>query len=236
MITRSGVAPQAPALSSRAIRPNSGAGADDERGIFGVSSHGRCGTSIALSPAGAEHFSDLEEDAMTTTRRRRTAALRVGFCMLVALTALGAMAVTIHASAVRATHATRPPMTPPPPASISDVDSALSRGDVSGAVAAWHSAYVSALSSRRWERLIEAGDAWLRIERVSGAPAMGAAKARELYLSALFRARQDGSAEGVRRAAAAFDALGDHEVAANAARMAKALEAHQLADNSVPVF
>jgi hypothetical protein len=156
--------------------------------------------------------------------------------MLVALIALGAMAVTLHASAVRATHMMRPSITPPPPASIVDVDSALARGDVSGAVAAWHSAYVSALSSRRWERLIEAGDAWLRIERVSGAPAMGAAKARELYLSALFRARHDGSAEGVRRAAAAFDALGDHEVAANATRMAKALEAKQLADNSVPVF
>ena len=172
---------------------------------------------------------------MSKNRHGHTAALRLGFGILVALIVIGAMAVTIHASAVRATHATRPPMTPPA-ASISDVDSALSRGDVSGAVAAWHTAYVSALSSRRWERLIEAGDAWLRIERVSGAPAMGAAKARELYLSALFRARQDGSAEGVRRASAAFDALGDHEVAANATRMAKALEAQHLADNSVPVF
>jgi len=66
---------------------------------------------------------------------------------------------------------------------------------------------------------------------------MGAAKARELYLSALFRARQQGSVEGVRRAAAAFDALGDRDIAANATRMAAALEKQRLAaDNGLPAF
>ena len=172
-----------------------------------------------------------------STRRGQTAAFRLGLCMLVAVIVIGAMAVTLHASGVRVTHAVRPPTRPLLTASMSEVDSALSRGDVSRAVVAWHSAYVAALSSRRWDRLIEVGDAWLRIERASDAPASGAAKARELYLSALVRARQQGSVEGVLRAAAAFDALGDREIAANAKRMAAALEEKRLAaDNGLPVF
>jgi len=188
------------------------------------------------SAAGENNSVNLEEDAMIINRRGQRAALRLALYMSVALLAIGAMAVTIHASAIRATHATRPPTTRILTASMSEVDTALSRGDVSSAVAAWHSAYVSALSTRRWEPLIEAGDAWLKIERASGAP-MGAAKARELYLSALFRARQQGSVEGVRRAAAAFDALGDRDIAANATRMAAALEKQRLAaDNGLPAF
>jgi hypothetical protein len=48
-------------------------------------------------------------------------------------------------------------------------------------------------------------------------------RARDLYLSALFRARDAGSLDGVLRLAAAFDSLGDREVALQALRMARRL-------------
>ena len=109
-------------------------------------------------------------------------------------------------------------------ASITAVDGALAEGDVGRALLLWHPAYVDVLYNRRWEGLIEVGEARLRIERAAGFPEIGESRARELYRMALFRAKQQGSLAGVRRAAAAFDALGDREVAAQAIRMAATLE------------
>jgi len=121
---------------------------------------------------------------------------------------------------------------------LARVDAALAHGDVSGATTQWYSAYVAALYYRhRWDVPIAVGDARLRIERAAGSGDAGAAKARELYLIALFRARQAGSAQGVLRAAAAFEALVDRDVAAHALTIAAALQAagHRVAGNrSVP--
>jgi hypothetical protein len=61
--------------------------------------------------------------------------------------------------------------------------------------------------------MLAVGDARLRIDQSTGPGNTAVAKAREAYLAALFRARQEGSLEGVIRAAEAFDALGDVEVA-----------------------
>jgi hypothetical protein len=108
---------------------------------------------------------------------------------------------------------------------IAAIDEALAHGDVSRALMLWHPAYVSALYDRRWESLLDVGDARLRIERAAGFSKIGESRARELYRIALFRAKEQGSAPGVLRAAAAFDALGDHEMAAQATRIAATLNA-----------
>jgi hypothetical protein len=108
-------------------------------------------------------------------------------------------------------------------AHLAAVDAALAEGDVSAALSAWHAAYGAALGSRRWEGFADAGDAYLRIGRASTAPASAVPRARDLYLSALFRARDAGSLDGVLRIAAAFDNLGDRDVTVQALRMARRL-------------
>jgi hypothetical protein len=108
-------------------------------------------------------------------------------------------------------------------AHLATVDAALAVGDAPAALSAWREAYGVALGSRRWEGFADAGDAYLRIGRASGAPASAVPRARELYLSALFRARDAGSLDGVLRIATAFATLGDHDVTVQALRMARRL-------------
>jgi len=108
---------------------------------------------------------------------------------------------------------------------LAAMDEALRAGDVSAAQRAWHEAYGAALGSRRWEGFADTGDAALRLGRASGWPRAGVPRARDLYLSALFRARDTGSLDGVLRVAASFNALGDRDVTVHAARMAHNLAA-----------
>jgi hypothetical protein len=108
-------------------------------------------------------------------------------------------------------------------ARLATVEAALAVGDVPAALSAWREAYGAALGSRRWEGFAEAGDAYLRIGHASGAPASAVPRARDLYLSALFRARDAGSLDGVLRIAGAFATLGDHDVTVQALRMARRL-------------
>jgi hypothetical protein len=132
---------------------------------------------------------------------------------------------------VLGTSAVAPPRSVPPTASavaatpwaphIAAVDAALRAGDVAAAATASTEAYRAALASRRWEGLVEAADAYLRVADAAGAPQAGAPRARELYLAALFRARDAGSVEGVVRVAQAFDSLGDREAADHAIRTAQ---------------
>jgi hypothetical protein len=104
---------------------------------------------------------------------------------------------------------------------ITAVDAALRAGDLSAAATASTEAYRAALAGRRWEGLVEAADAYLRVADAAGAPHAGAPRARELYLAALFRARDAGSVEGVIRVAQSFDRLGDREATAHAMRVAQ---------------
>ncbi|MBI2114009.1 MAG: hypothetical protein HYT85_02820 [candidate division NC10 bacterium] len=107
------------------------------------------------------------------------------------------------------------------------VDDALARKDVSAAERAWHEAYGEALRSRHWEGMLAVGDATLRIGNVVGSRQAPAGKARRLYLAALFRARDQGSLEGVLRTAEAFAALGDREVVYQSVRIAEGLTAQR---------
>jgi hypothetical protein len=106
---------------------------------------------------------------------------------------------------------------------LATVDTALAVDDVPAALSAWGEAYSAALGSRRWEGYADVSDAYLRIGRVADVPGSAVPRARELYLTALFRARDAGSLDGVLRVAVAFAALGDHEVTTEVLRMARRL-------------
>jgi hypothetical protein len=106
---------------------------------------------------------------------------------------------------------------------LATVDAALARGDLAAAMRAWHGAYGATIGSRHWEGFLEAGDAYLRIARASGSPAGGISRARDLFLSALFRASGAGSLDGVLRIASAFAELGDDEVVTHSLRIARRL-------------
>jgi hypothetical protein len=92
------------------------------------------------------------------------------------------------------------------------VDAQLDAGRIDGAVLAWRDAYGAALESRRWDTMISAGDAFVKIARAAGTPAGARMNARDAYLTALIRARRDGSVEGALRSAEAFAGIGDRAV------------------------
>lgn len=92
------------------------------------------------------------------------------------------------------------------------VDEALERGDFAAAERQWREAYAAALKSRHWQGMLAAGDTYRVLGARAGFRAVAVAKARQAYLTALFRARSEGSVEGVLRTAERFAELGDGEV------------------------
>ena len=100
-------------------------------------------------------------------------------------------------------------------------DEALRDGDVAQALAWWREARMAALRSRRWEALVEVGDASRRLGARGGLRGDGEALARDAYMTALLRARRQHSLDGVLRVAAAFGELGDRNVVAHAVHIAE---------------
>jgi hypothetical protein len=135
-----------------------------------------------------------------------------GLLMLLLIAGLAAM----QRLAAEAPHAVPQAWTTP----LDEVDAALARGDVTAAVAAWRQAHAAAMRSGQWESMIAVGDASRRLARDGGAQE-GVTRARQAYLTALFRARRDRSVEGSLRAAVAFGELGDRHVLAQALRIAE---------------
>jgi hypothetical protein len=105
------------------------------------------------------------------------------------------------------------------------VDDALARNDLAGAEMLWREAYAAALKSRHWEGMVASGDAYRRIGERANFGKVSDAKAREAYLIALFRARSEGSLEGVLRAAERFADLGDHAVVEQCLGVARSVAA-----------
>lgn len=105
------------------------------------------------------------------------------------------------------------------------VDEALAERNVSAAERAWQEAYLATLRSPRWEGMVELGDAYLRIGEAAGGRQFALLKARERYLAALLRARQQGSLGGVLRTAEAFAALGDRALVDESLRIAEEVSA-----------
>ncbi len=110
---------------------------------------------------------------------------------------------------------------------IRTLDEALAKKNISAAEHAFHQAYLAALGSRRWEGMVEVGDASLRVGAVSGYRKVSETTARRLYLQAFVRARQQGSIDGLLRTAEAFSRLGDREVADQGLRLAERLAAQR---------
>lgn len=158
-------------------------------------------------------------DGSTRTRSRALDAI-----VLLAIALLIALAIVeVLASRASAGEASPKNVAAPWAPHIKRVDEALAQKNFSVAVRAWGDAYTAALGSRRWEGMIEVGDAYLRIgERLAYRRAF-VAKAREAYLAAVFRARQQRSLDGVLRATEAFAALGDRQVVAQCLTIAKDL-------------
>jgi hypothetical protein len=100
------------------------------------------------------------------------------------------------------------------------LDDALETHDLIGAVGAWYRLHATALENRSWEGLLITGQAALRLAELPSISRAFTTKARQAYLSALFRARDERSVDGVLRAAWAFAELGDREVVDGALRIA----------------
>jgi hypothetical protein len=103
---------------------------------------------------------------------------------------------------------------------IQVMDDALTRGDVNAAEMARQEAFLAARGSRRWDAMVAVGDASVRLMRAPGASSTLRLEARRIYRWALFRARQQGSFEGVVRVSEAFIELGDREAARDGLAMA----------------
>ena len=95
---------------------------------------------------------------------------------------------------------------------IRAMDQALAETNATAAVRAWRNAYAAALGMPGWRGLVEVAAASLRIGTLPGFGKASEARARETYWTALFRARQEGSLDGVLRVAEAFADLGDREI------------------------
>ena len=103
---------------------------------------------------------------------------------------------------------------------LASVDQALDAGDLALASRQWRDAYGVALRSQRWDAMLAAGEAALRVGHASGTTGGFDAEARQCFLIALFRARAKRSVDGVLAAADAFRQLGDTAVVEGALRIA----------------
>ncbi len=110
-------------------------------------------------------------------------------------------------------------------AQLDRVDEALGRNDQDQALLLWREAYAAALRSRHWRGLVAVGDTYRRLGAHGGFEKAAVAKARQTYLVALFRARQEGSVDGVLRVADAFAELGDDAVVQQCLAIARATAA-----------
>lgn len=108
---------------------------------------------------------------------------------------------------------------------IHTMDGALAEANATAAVRAWRNAYAAALGTPGWRGLVEVASASLRIGSIPGFGKASEARARETYWTALFRARQQGSLDGVLEAAEAFGALGDRTMVEQCIRVAESLAA-----------
>ena len=108
-------------------------------------------------------------------------------------------------------------------AHIEAMDQALESNDPGESIRAWRQAYSSALSHPGWLGLLTVANASLRLGAFPGLARDAAARARETYWIAFFRARQQRSLNGVLHAAEAFGLLGDYSTVEQCMRVAEGL-------------
>ena len=108
---------------------------------------------------------------------------------------------------------------------IQAMDQALQSNDPGESVRSWRQAYSAALSHPGWLGLLTVANASLRLGVFPGLARDAAARARETYWIAFFRARQQRSLNGVLHAAEAFAMLGDRSTVEQCVRVAEGLAA-----------
>src|SRR5437870_10610103 len=118
-------------------------------------------------------------------------------------------------------------------AHIEAMDQALVSDDPGESIRAWRQAYSSALSHPGWLGLLTVATASLRLSAFPGLARDAAARARETYWIAFFRARQQRSLNGVLHAAEAFSLLGDRSTVEQCMRVAEGLAARTGDDEEV---
>jgi hypothetical protein len=105
------------------------------------------------------------------------------------------------------------------------VEQAMAAGSFAVAELLWREAYAAALKSRHWEGVVAAGDTYRALGARAGFRGAAVAKARQAYLTALFRARSEGSLAGVLITAERYAELGDREVVEQCIRVARKVAA-----------
>lgn len=103
------------------------------------------------------------------------------------------------------------------------MDAAIAANNASAAVLAWRHAYSAALEQPGWRVLAHVAGAAMRIATIPGFRKAAESRARESYWTALFRARRQGSLNGVLDAAEAFGTLGDRVMVEQCIRIAERL-------------
>ena len=103
------------------------------------------------------------------------------------------------------------------------VEAALERGDFSTAVRTTEVAHRRATRERRWESLVQVGDAYYRIAGRTGTPEAMYPRAHDAYQAALQSARRAESLDGVLLATEAFAQLGDVDEVQLSLRIARDL-------------
>jgi hypothetical protein len=101
------------------------------------------------------------------------------------------------------------------------VEQAIAANEFTRAELLWRDAYAAALKSRHWEGMVAVADTYRALGARAGFRTASVAKARQAYLTALFRARSEGSLAGVLISADRFAELGDREVVAQCIRVAQ---------------
>ena len=120
-------------------------------------------------------------------------------------------------------------MTEPTPAvtpwttHLEAMDAAIAGNNASAAVLSWRHAYAAALDQPGWRGLVDVAGAALRIGAIPGFKKAAESRARESYWTALFRARRQGSLNGVLDTAEAFGTLGDRVMVEQCIRIAERL-------------
>jgi hypothetical protein len=117
------------------------------------------------------------------------------------------------------------PITPVTPwtTHLEAMDTAIASNNASAAVLSWRHAYAAALDQPGWRGLVDVAGAALRIGAIPGFKKAAESRARESYWTALFRARRQGSLNGVLDTAEAFGALGDRVMVEQCIRIAERL-------------
>ena len=125
--------------------------------------------------------------------------------------------VVIEAMAVKGTTAVESPWY----VHAAQANAALDAGQLTAAMQHSQDAYAAAVASRRSDGMVEVGNLYRRLGARGRLGEATVVRARQCYLTALLRARGEGSIDGVLRATEAFLELHDDSMVAQGLKFAR---------------